>query len=83
MSQNPQLDVLKIQKITDLSDFNRYVMPCRSYSCLYAKGSREVQCPTWGYPSEQAYYKDTSCVDSLMAIRVPFLAIHAEDDPVG
>ncbi|KAK5032206.1 hypothetical protein LTS07_001929 [Exophiala sideris] len=43
---------------------------------------RHVQCPTWGYPTEGAYYRDASSVDSLMAIRVPFLAIHAEDDPV-
>ncbi|KIX10601.1 uncharacterized protein Z518_01685 [Rhinocladiella mackenziei CBS 650.93] len=43
---------------------------------------RYVQGPTWGYPTEGAYYRDASSVDSLLAIRVPFLAIHAEDDPV-
>ncbi|KAK7888145.1 hypothetical protein LTR67_009022 [Exophiala xenobiotica] len=43
---------------------------------------RHVQGPTWGYPTEGAYYRDASSVDSLLAIRVPFLAIHAEDDPV-
>ncbi|KAJ9612527.1 hypothetical protein H2200_004124 [Cladophialophora chaetospira] len=43
---------------------------------------RHVQGPTWGYPTEGAYYRDASSVDSVMAIRIPFLAIHAEDDPV-
>lgn len=44
---------------------------------------RVVQCPSWGYPTEGAYYRDASSVDSLLAIRVPFLAINAEDDPVS
>jgi uncharacterized protein len=44
---------------------------------------RHVQGPTWGYPTEGAYYRDASSVDSVMAIRIPFLAIHAEDDPVS
>jgi uncharacterized protein len=43
---------------------------------------RHVQCPSWGYPTEGAYYRDASSVDSVLAIRIPFLAIHAEDDPV-
>lgn len=41
-----------------------------------------VQGPTWGYPTEGAYYRDAASVDSLLAVRIPFLAIHAEDDPV-
>lgn len=44
---------------------------------------REVQGPTWGYPTESCYYKDASSTDSLLAVRIPFLAIHAEDDPVS
>ena len=44
---------------------------------------REVQGPTWGYPTEGAYYRDASSCDAVLAIRVPFLAIHARDDPVG
>ncbi|RMD43494.1 hypothetical protein DV735_g1617, partial [Chaetothyriales sp. CBS 134920] len=44
---------------------------------------RYVQCPTWGYPTEGAYYRDASSVDALMAIRIPFLGISAEDDPVA
>jgi len=43
---------------------------------------RHVQGPTWGYPTEGAYYRDASSVDSVLAMRIPFLAIHAEDDPV-
>jgi uncharacterized protein len=43
---------------------------------------RYVQGPTWGYPTEGAYYRDASCVESVMAIRIPFFAINAADDPV-
>lgn len=45
--------------------------------------SRELQGPTWGYPTEGAYYRDASSVESLMAVRIPYFAIHAEDDPVS
>ena len=44
---------------------------------------REVQCPTWGYPTEGAYYRDASSSDAVLAVRLPFLAVHAEDDPVA
>ncbi|KAK5945380.1 hypothetical protein PMZ80_002585 [Knufia obscura] len=43
---------------------------------------RAIQCPTWGYPTEQAYYRDASSTDSVLAIRIPFLAISAQDDPI-
>lgn len=43
---------------------------------------RYVQGPTWGYPTEGAYYRDASSIDAAMGIRIPLLAIHAEDDPV-
>lgn len=44
--------------------------------------SRDLQGPTWGYPTEGAYYRDASSCDSLLAVRIPLFAIHAEDDPV-
>jgi uncharacterized protein len=44
---------------------------------------RAYQCPTWGYPTEDAYYRDASCVDTLMAVRVPVLAISSTDDPIS
>ncbi|KAL1795426.1 hypothetical protein ACET3X_005650 [Alternaria dauci] len=44
---------------------------------------RHVQCPTWGYPTEGAYYRDSQCVDALLGIRIPFLGINAEDDPIS
>ncbi|KAF7846290.1 hypothetical protein BT93_L4661 [Corymbia citriodora subsp. variegata] len=43
---------------------------------------RAVQCASWGYPTETAYYRDASSVDSVFAIRIPFLAISALDDPI-
>jgi predicted alpha/beta-fold hydrolase len=44
---------------------------------------REVQCAAWGYPTENAYYRDASSVDSVLAVRIPFLAINSTDDPVS
>jgi predicted alpha/beta-fold hydrolase len=44
---------------------------------------RAYQCPTWGYPTEDAYYRDASSVDSLLAVRIPLLALNAEDDPIS
>lgn len=44
---------------------------------------REVQCATWGYPTEGAYYRDASSADSVLAIRIPVLALHARDDPIA
>lgn len=43
---------------------------------------RAIQCPTWGYPTEQAYYRDASSADSVLGVRIPLLAISAEDDPI-
>jgi hypothetical protein len=43
---------------------------------------RHVQGPTWGYPTEGAYYRDASSIDAVMGIRIPFLGINARDDPV-
>ncbi|KAF7562084.1 hypothetical protein G7046_g2047 [Stylonectria norvegica] len=44
---------------------------------------RLIQCPTWGYPTEDAYYRDASSTDSILSIRIPFLAIHSTDDPIA
>ncbi|KAF2640609.1 medium-chain fatty acid ethyl ester synthase/esteras-like protein 1 [Massarina eburnea CBS 473.64] len=44
---------------------------------------RAVQAPTWGYPTENAYYRDAQSVDALLAIKIPFLAINATDDPIS
>ena len=44
---------------------------------------REVQCATWGYPTESAYYRDASSSDSVLAIRIPTLCLHARDDPIA
>ncbi|KAK0383814.1 hypothetical protein NLU13_9725 [Sarocladium strictum] len=42
-----------------------------------------VQCPTWGYPTAGAYYRDSSSQDSILAIRIPFMALQATDDPIA
>lgn len=44
---------------------------------------RALQCASWGYPTEGAYYRDAASIDSLLAIRIPFLSVQAEDDPVA
>jgi predicted alpha/beta-fold hydrolase len=51
--------------------------------CRYVyEFDRHVQCPSWGYPTEGAYYRDAQSVDALLGVRIPFLGINAEDDPV-
>lgn len=42
-----------------------------------------LQCPTWGYPTEGAYYRDATSTDAMLNIRIPFLCVQAEDDPVS
>ncbi|CAF9915577.1 MAG: hypothetical protein ALECFALPRED_010249 [Alectoria fallacina] len=54
----------------------------RKITYLY-EFDRELQGPTWGYPTEGAYYRDASSCDSLLAVRIPLFAIHAEDDPIA
>ncbi|KKK21736.1 hypothetical protein ARAM_005692 [Aspergillus rambellii] len=44
---------------------------------------RALQCALWGYPTEGTYYRDASSVDSLLAIRIPFFVVQAEDDPIA
>lgn len=43
---------------------------------------RELQGPTWGYPTEGAYYRDSTSNDVLLNVRIPLFIINAEDDPV-
>lgn len=80
ISKNTRIDIAKVQKIRYLHDFDRLVHSNLLHSQLMS--FREVQGPTWGYPTEGAYYRDASCCDSLLAVRTPLFAIHAEDDPV-
>ncbi|KAF1814459.1 AB-hydrolase YheT [Eremomyces bilateralis CBS 781.70] len=54
----------------------------RNSTYLY-EFDRHVQGPTWGYPSEGAYYRDASSSDALLAVRTPLLAINATDDPIA
>ena len=44
---------------------------------------RAVQLPMWGYPTVGAYYRNSSSVDALLQVRIPFLAFHAADDPIA
>lgn len=44
---------------------------------------RMFRCISWGYPTESAYYRDASSSDSVLAVRIPYLAIQAADDPVS
>lgn len=58
------------------------VQRVRDITYLY-EFDRTVQGPTWGYPTEGAYYRDASSSDSVLAIRIPYLAINSEDDPIA
>lgn len=84
VSTNPRIDVDAIRKITYLHEFDRYVeflLPVKKSTILTC--NRALQCPTWGYPTEGAYYRDATSTDSMLAIRIPFLCVQAEDDPVS
>lgn len=67
----------EIEKFTDL-DMNALTKLTHLYEF-----DRAVQCAAWGYPTEGAYYRDASSVDSALAIRIPYLAINSTDDPVS
>jgi len=54
-----------------------------SHLLLTTRSCRYIQGPTWGYPTEGAYYRDAASTDSLLAVKIPFFAINAEDDPVS
>lgn len=68
---------VEIEKFTDLS-----MDELTSLTYLY-EFDRVVQCAAWGYPTEDAYYRDASSVDAVTAIRIPYLAINCTDDPVS
>ncbi|KAF3483716.1 medium-chain fatty acid ethyl ester synthase/esterase 1 [Arthroderma uncinatum] len=44
---------------------------------------RELQAPVWGYPTETAYYRDASSIDSLFGVKIPLFAVQAEDDAIS
>ena len=44
---------------------------------------RALQCWTWGYPTEAAYYRDAASTEPLLNVRIPLFCINAEDDPVA
>ncbi|KAJ5657988.1 uncharacterized protein N7484_001637 [Penicillium longicatenatum] len=44
---------------------------------------RALQCPAWGYPTEGAYYRDAASTDMMLNIRIPFMCLQAEDDPIA
>ena len=37
----------------------------------------------WNYPTETFYYREASSVNPLLRVRIPLLALNAEDDPVS
>lgn len=56
----------------------------RIRNCKYLhEFDRELQGPTWGYPTEGAYYRDSTSVDALLDVKIPIFIINAEDDPVS
>lgn len=79
------MNIERVMNIKYLYEFDRYVfsISLSKVRTLLIEGTRELQGPTWGYPTENAYYRDASSSDSLLAIRIPLFAIHAEDDPVS
>ena len=87
ISKNPRIDVEKVRGVKYLHEFDRLEslsapLPL-GYMCLLCMGGeRVVQGPSWGYPTEGAYYRDASSSDSVLAVKIPLFVIQAEDDPV-
>ncbi|KAH0566417.1 hypothetical protein GP486_000200 [Trichoglossum hirsutum] len=88
ISKNPQIDVDKVRGVRYLHEFDRSALA--AIPALRTKGAypvineiRVVQCPSWGYPTEGAYYRDASSSDSVLAVRVPLFVLNAEDDPIA
>ncbi|CAJ2508005.1 Uu.00g091910.m01.CDS01 [Anthostomella pinea] len=79
-------DSLRVLAFNHKSEIEKYtnvdMENLSSVKYLY-EFDRAYQCPTWGYPTEDAYYRDASSVDSLLAIRIPLLALNAMDDPIA
>ncbi|KAF2179110.1 medium-chain fatty acid ethyl ester synthase/esterase 1 [Zopfia rhizophila CBS 207.26] len=63
---------------------NPKIDPEKVKTCRYLyEIDRHIQAPTWGYPTEGAYYRDAQSTDAILAIKIPFLGINAEDDPIS
>ncbi|KAI9149288.1 putative esterase [Paramyrothecium foliicola] len=67
----------------ELEEFSNLDLEAIENTTYLNEFDREVQCPTWGYPTESAYYRDASSSDAILSIRIPFLALHATDDPIA
>ncbi|KJZ75012.1 hypothetical protein HIM_05498 [Hirsutella minnesotensis 3608] len=67
----------------ELELYSNLDIPAIEKSTYLYDFDRAVHCPTWGYPTEYAYYRDSSSSDAVLAIRIPFMAIHATDDPIA
>ncbi|KAI0471082.1 Alpha/Beta hydrolase protein [Xylariaceae sp. FL0804] len=74
LARSHQAEIEKYTNV-DMSDLFRVTY-------LY-EFDRAYQCPTWGYPTVDAYYRDASSVDTLLGVRVPLLALNALDDPIA
>ncbi|KAI1498535.1 Alpha/Beta hydrolase protein [Biscogniauxia marginata] len=78
------LRVLASRHRSEIEKYSTGVDMAELFSVEYLyEFDRAYQCPTWGYPTESAYYRDASSVDALLAVRVPLLALNALDDPIA
>ncbi|KAK3378308.1 Alpha/Beta hydrolase protein [Podospora didyma] len=72
---NDHKEQIKLYTTLDLAEIQRVTY-------LYEL-DRAVQTKIWGYPTEGAYYRDSSSADAVLGIKIPFLAIAALDDPIA
>lgn len=66
-----------------IGEYQRLKKVFRSIKIPNVLFNSELQGPVWGYPTENAYYRDASSIDSIFGIKIPFFVIQAEDDPVS
>lgn len=80
LGQSPHTSSRHVDQISQNTDVNVEKVRATKYLDTF---DEELQCPSWGYPTVGAYYRDASSTDSLLAVRIPVLAINAEDDPIA
>lgn len=84
LKRNARIDPERVRKTRYIHEWDRSVdVNGMDLNTMIADQSSEVQCACWGYPTEGAYYRDASSTEPLLGIKIPFFAIHAEDDPVS
>lgn len=76
------LDLEAIMNIKYLYEFDRELQYGDPFYFNKRPLANVTRCHMWGYATEDCYYRDASSAEAILAIRIPFIGLHAKDDPV-